>query len=466
MLKNIIKRVVDKYAEKNLDPVTILPKKVLELVFAHLKGGEVLRSSLVNKDWYKALGKSNKAMEKIGICVCEDYHGMYHTFTSFDAGCIINGSRNYRHISMFITRNMTTDHLLLIASFQWKTLLLCHHSFRSEIELINFIGLIELNIEDLNLRSIKVVHSKKNQIASPKFSFPKLRKLKIANCCTFVYGEIFRNIEQLNHLEIETGPPPVHAFEDQQGVQRRVLAVQLLLVRNYLIRHLALFLHQKDFDYMFIDNRLSSHVRFQLQSIKLGKFRKLVEERSNDNQLRNFGYFLEIQERSLQSIHLFDWLGNAILEQIICEMDRLKFLLIEDLDCYGKHFDTIANMELIMNESLESLNIVEKCSKVNGVQKLILKWFPCLKHLRIGTVNQDVLDLLIEKTPKLETLTADIFIPYIIPEGEVLTSLKKLTITSDYATHFKDMLRDYKYYTSFEKVFLTAAKTFDLKYRI
>lgn len=456
---------MEKYIDKASDPVKILPKKVMDQVLFYLRAEDILRCSLVNKDWNKAIGKSVKAMEKIRICVCEPFHGMYREFSAFDAECIVKGSRKYRHISLFITRNMTTDHLILIASFKWKSLLLCHHTFKSEIELINFIGIIEPHVEELNLRTIKIVSSKQNRIASTNFSFPKLKVLKVAHCNTFVYSEIFKNIAQLHRLEIETGPPPAFAYDDKHEIFLRVIALQSMLIRNSMIRYLVLFLHQKDFDCMFIDSLLSSRIRFQLQSIKLKKFRKLVDERSNENQLRNFGYFLETQEKSLTSIHLLEWLGNGILEQIINDMNLLKFFLLEDLDCYGKFYDTLANMDLYLNESLETLSIIDKFSKVNELQKLILAYFPNLKHLHIGTVSQDILKILVERTPKIESLAVDFFIPYIIPDCQVLTSLKKITIGANYATHFKDMLRDYDSYTNFEKVFLEAAKSFDRNQR-
>lgn len=432
----------------------------------HLSGNDVLRFSLVSKNWYNLVANSPNSMEKIRICICEPYNGMMWKFTASDANAILTGRRNYKHISMFITRNFTKDHLLILGSFQWKSVALFHHAFKSEIELIDFIGLIEPTVVELHLSAIKIVFSKQWRIGSTNFMFPKLKALKLTNCYTFIHTEIFKSVEHLQSCEIETNPPPITDHQNEEDITR-VRAIQAMLIKNSMIEFLELFLYQKDFDNMFMDQRFFSRIRFQLKELKVRKFRKLFDDETNqetnDAQIKNFGKFLQSQKNSLRSLHMLEWLGNDVLELVINTMDELKVLTIREIESYGKLGESIANMNLFKNESIESLNINAKHSNCHELHKMLLNSVPNLKTLHIGTVNQAILDILIEKTIKIESIYVDIFNAYIVPEKEVLRCLKIMQINSSYANNFKDMIRDFDYYTNFETVFLKAVRSFNEK---
>lgn len=458
MLK-IIKIWLHKLFRKSSDPVKVLPKTAMETIFGYLSSEEILKCSTVNKDWNKFIGKSSICMSKIRLCLCEPYNGMLTKFTSDDATFILSNGRKYKHIGMFITRNFSKDHLLVLASFKWQTMILCHHTFKSEIELINFIGLMEPYVEEIDLRFIKIVFSKQKEIAKTNFIFPRLRTLKLSHCYTFVHSEIFKNVAELKHLEIETGSQLCYE-DDERDVIEKVKAMQSMLIKNIMIKQLTLFLHQTDFDNMFIDQRFLSRVRFQLETLKVKKFRKLIGRETNIVQVHNFGSFLRSHQNSMKSLHLTEWMGNDVLEIIINTMDNLKCLAINDLESYGLFDDSIANINWYKNESIEMLSIFAIHSKFNELQKCLLENVPNLKVLKIGTVNQKILDILVDKTQKLEVINTDYFTAYIPPERAVLHYLRKMTIRMSYAGNFKDMLRDYTNYTNFESVFLKAVWNF------
>lgn len=460
-----IKRYLDKIFNNEADPVKKFPPKVIEHLLSFLKGEDLLRCSRINKGWYSAIAKSPSAMKKLRVCICEPHSGLVWKFSNDDANIMIKGGRQYQHLSLFITRNMTKDHLLLFASFKWKTLILYHHTFKSEIELINFIGLVEPTVEHLELRGIKIVFTKQGQISGTNFLFPNLKVLKIFNCYTFLHTEVFKNVDKVERLEIETGTTPV--FDKNRDVNERVEAIKLMLVKNDQVKYLKLFLTQKDFNCMFLDVHFVAHIRFQLASLRLRKFRKLIDHESNEEQVKNFLIFLLSQKKSLTSLHLFEWMGNQVLQAIINEMDKLVELTLEDLDCYGKPGDSIAIMNLYNNESIESLTMFAKQSKFNILQMKLLETVPNLKHLNVGTVNQLMLNKIIEDTPKLESLSMDFFTAYIVPERPiyVLTDLKVMKFRNCYASNFKSRLSDHNESSNFERVFLKACKQLRYNYR-
>lgn len=452
----VIKELLEKF-KKPQDPVKILSKDLMDKVFGHLQAEDILRCSLVSLDWNKCIAKSSKCMSKIRICICEPYSGLMWKFTPKDAFAMSNGGRCYKHISMLITRNMTRDHLLVLASHQWSSLTLCHHTFKSEIELINFFGLLEPFIEDLDLRHIKIINSKEKQIGKTNFVFPKLRKLKMSHCYVYIFSEIFRKVDQLEELSIETGPLPLYD-DSKESHTEKVKAIQLLLVNNTRVRKLSLFLHQKDFDSMFMNQRFLARLRFQLDSLKVRKFRKLIDHDTNIVQVNNFENFLCAQQRTLRQLHLMEWMGNDIIQSIMNNLDRLKKLVIADLDCYGMVNDSIAHISLYRNESIETLKLFAKNLTCDKLQKTILRNVPNLKHLAVSTLNQQLLEFVCSETPKIVSLETNFFVAYIPPEREVLEKLRYMKINHSFGKNFKDMLRDFDSYTNFEAVFLQATE--------
>lgn len=361
---------------------------------------------------------------------------------------------------------MTTDHLFLLASSRWTSLRLYDHVFKSELELIRFMGLIEPTVEELTLNSVKTASSKRKEIGHTNFVFPKLKRLYVSKSCSFICSEIFKNVQTLESFEIETEATSTDETEILD-LPERVKGVQSILVKNSGIANLSLYLHQKDFDHMFSEDRFLSLIRFQLVTLKIKKFKKHVDGfDTNVLQVINFGKFVALQKKSLSSLYLLEWLGNSFLEVIINTLDSLKVLKLENLESYGRFGDFIANLNLFKNESIESLYLNTKQTKCSVMLKAILSIVPNLKYLSIGTVNQEVFQIVIEKISKIEKIEAGEFIPYILPDGEVLKCLKEITINIRYAKNFKDMLRDYDYYTNFETVFLKATKKFDEKYPV
>ena len=454
MLK-IIKSLLEKHFKKPTDPVKMLPKNVIEKVFSYLNKDDLLTSSLVNKSWLKFIGKSENCMKKLKFVICEPLHGMLWKFTAADAANILTNERKYKHIALFITRSMTKDHLLIVASFEWKTVNLCHHTFRSEIELLNFFGLIEPFVEELELTHIKTAFTKRKQIGSVNFIFPKLKKLKVSFCCTFIFSEMLKNVLMLHFLEIETEPL---ACDDSEDIIQRIKGIEVILLNNVKIKSLVLHLHQSDFDGMFMNQRFLQRIRFQLESLTVKKFKRLEGMHTNIVQTANFGEFLKSQNKTLTKLSVLDCLGVYVLEIIINELEKLKSIELGDLKGYEKLEDSVANISFFKNESVENLTLKSSYSEYCDLQNVLLTTVPNLKTLYIGTVNQKMLETLIDKVPKLLKLELDFFTAYSPPERAVLCDLKEMTIKIDYASNFKDQLRGFTNYTRFEMEFLKAVR--------
>jgi hypothetical protein len=454
----IIKSIFQEKSKKSKDPAEDFPKHVMEKILSYLGKDDILNCCLINKSWLKVIGKSEKCMKKIKFVVCEPKHRMVWQLTSEDIKNILGNGRRYQNIVLYVSRNLTTNHLLLVASYEWKTFSFRYHTFRSEIELINFFGLFEPFVEELDLKCIKTVFNRGTVISGGNFIFPRLKKLTISTTCSFVFFEIFKNLTSLEFLEIETEPL---ACEDSEDLVKRIKGIEIILLNNTNIKALNLHLHQSDFDGMFMDQRFLKRIIFDLETLRVSKFRKLEGKRTNIVQTMNFGHFLRSQRFTMTSLTIDDCLGHYVLEVILNDMDSLKTVVLGDLRSYEKLEDSIANVNFFKNESIENLSFKSQYSESCDLEKNLLSFVPNLKTLYIGTLDQKLLNVLAEKASKLLVLKVDYFTAYLPPETAVLRDLQKIIIRVDYASNFKDQLRGFSNYTNFEREFLKAVSVHD-----
>lgn len=463
-MHRILKKLIRKYFEwlqNNINKV--LKEDEIKLIFNHLSATEILRCSKVCPKWNKIIASETFLTDRMRVEIIDSHCGMMRRFTAKDADILINSKRQYKHVALYVTRNFTKDHLLLMAKFDWESVVLHNHTFISEIEMTNFFGLIEPTVKELVLLNIRIAVSRKKDITPPNFVFPALKYLSLSNAHTYVASEILKNVETLEELRLETFPQL--SFEDYSNLTvERVKAFQSILVKNQQMKKLKLYINQKDFDNMFIDERFLSRIRFKLEEISTHNFQKLSDRETNVVQINNFGKFLVSQKETLQGLYLHQWVGNYVLEIAINNLDSLRYLTVQNVNCYGND-ECIANMSLFKNESIEILTLHAKYSRYNELQEILVESCPNLKLLNIGTVNQKVLNVLIDKTLKLEQINMDYFSAYIVPEKNVLPNLKEMNFNFDYAGNFRDMLRGQTYYTNFERVFMEAVDSFDKKGR-
>lgn len=228
-IKNFVKHLRAKKITS--DPLEALEKKIVERVFRFCSGNDLLTFSLVNKKWYRFIAKSSTCMDRLKIFITEPKIGCYQVFTMNDALVLIQNGRNYKHISLTcVERFLSTQHKFLLASFQWTSVHLYNHNFKTKMDFVNFLGILEPFIEELVLRQVR--HGRTMyKICGTKFSFPNLKRLTIINCFTYMYTEAFSEVNTLRNLIIGTEALPFHNSDDKEFVDR-VKAIQQLMLKN------------------------------------------------------------------------------------------------------------------------------------------------------------------------------------------------------------------------------------------
>jgi hypothetical protein len=457
-----------KLFSKSRDPVIILPRKAMENIFRYLSGREILKLSTINKAWYKFIANSPVCMDKIRIQISEYFLTQKRVFHVSDILRILQGGRKYKHLSiaclesyMTKTQQFSPEHKLLMGCYRWKSITLCNHRFTDEIEFVNFLGFIEPFVEEVELRSVKIENFL--GVSGTNFEFPKLKSLLLVNVSNFVYEEPFKNVYKLEDFAVATEQFLPSHIDHSDEIRARTESIVKILLNNQHIKHLQMFLEQKDFDCMFVRRNFLSSIQFKLCSLMVGRFRKLRKENSNHFQLKNFGKFLQLHEKTLTEVVVPESLGKEILEIVMNSMKSLKILTINNADS-PDHNESFADvLEFVPNHSVENLNIRSKSSKFTTFVSAFIRNLPQLKAFNTGIVNQHIFDLLLENSSILESINVDFFMAQSPPSNSKLQNLKNMSITVKSDDNFRENIEKKAELTHFDELFLTATKRLSQK---
>lgn len=449
---------------KSQDPIKLLPKSVMENVLSYFRGNDLLKLSLINKKWYDFIASSPSCMSKIRIHITEYFLSEKRPFLSKDLMGILKTGRKYQHLSIACiegynsrTQQFSSVHKLLMASFKWKSVSLVKHYFNDEMDLVDFLGLVEPSVERLELRDVKIQEFV--GACDPNFKFFKLKTLLLANVCNFIHREFFKNVTKLENYAVSTEdflPPFVDHSEE---VRERVHCIKKILLNNPSMLSLELFIDQADFDHMFIDRGFVDSTKFNLRALMFGNFKKA----HNNFQIGNFARFLRLHAHSIEHIFFSCCLGNTILEVVINGMSNLKSLSIEQDRSNRMENALVNDLKLTPNQTIETLDI---WTPSNQLVAAILKSLPNLKHLETGTINQNVLEVLAQHNQKIRSIRVDFFVPTTPIKLSILEHLRQLVIAVNCNYIFTNLVKANNEHTRFELIFLRSARHLKRKWDV
>lgn len=452
-----MKRFFKKLFGKPADPIDILPSTAMEAILGCIRGNQLLQLSLVSKKWYKFIGNSPVCMDKIKIHITEFFWSYKQIFTNADLLRAFDNGRKYKHLSIACLnihdikmQQFSTEHKLLMALFQWKSILLCSHSFENEMEFINFLGLMEPFVEEIELRSVRI--KKFLGVASTNFEFPHLKILRLSNVANFVYIEPFVTVHKLKEFAVATEKFLPSHKDHSDAIQSRVKGIKEILINNPSINFLQIYLEQKDFDYMFFDSRFVGKIGFNLKILLMGRFKKSIEDKAN----KNFATFLRLHVNSLIELQLPECLGDEITEIVINETQNLTSLTMHQTDEYNEI--SFAKANLLVNEKIERLDIWTRSVTLTEIVTKILPSVPNLKQLTTRIIDQRILNVMADKNPLLEFIESDFFTATVPPPQHALENLKGLLIYIRSSDNFREVLEAKEKLSNFENVFLISAK--------
>lgn len=318
-----------------------LPVEVLNKIFRHSRGRDLLNISAVCKYWYSIVAESEDYMGKIRIKT--DEHGtsnirrlkkMLHQTT-----------RKYQHLSIRNAYDFNQD--FKVMSFNWKSIHLTRLTYSGKF--ITFLSnfsetLQEIEMFDLNFNTVEEV---------PVVHFPQLRVLKI-NCSrvesNFGIGIFKSALSHLTELSIS-----YEAFHE------------------------------------IFRNQATANMKIKLNKLEISR------KFENFKTLDMVEDFLRTQKNCLEEVKL-DSLEKTTLEVLWNEMKVIRKVTIGSRDV-----DIAPCLKLNTNHTIQELR-VQSNEVGDTIYEMIFDATPNLRSLIVPKIDQNLLEVASQNLKKLEYL--------------------------------------------------------------
>jgi hypothetical protein len=348
----------------SLDPTQNFPAEVIEMIFNHFRGKELLKRSTVSWFWNNYIGKSKKCMAKLELRIGSD---TYNKFNEAAKKSLVI-SRSHQNIRISEATKLYNYILDILSSKKdWKSLTIIDTEFVSTSSFMKFLKTIEETVETLKLYRVTI---KQHEETNIYFEFKKLKSLTISGCTDVIFVDVFYKCPALNILEIYNPPTTIKTP---------------LNIVNMLKCHEGVKTFKTDgkwFNFIFAlnVNDQVSELPFKLIELSISGCGILIK--TIDDIFLNF---LKAQQ-FLETLYLGDCLGCDIkVLKAALELRALKtlnlFFLPIDIP-----FDII---NLPKNESIEHLDILTINIDNKDKMKFILKSVPNVKNLRLRTMDEE-----------------------------------------------------------------------------
>jgi hypothetical protein len=345
-----------------LDFINLFPPTVIEMVFQHLTGKEILGATLVHSDWNDFL--SNQSL----TCWKDIW---IQPKVSEDLKYLVESERRYQHL---FAVNITTVVPQLVEIItkpgrRWKTFKIFRTMFKDQSDLLKIMQAACKSLEHLDLHTLaceKEEHSKISAESPAPFDFPRLTTMNIS--CHF----LDESPEWINSMIASA--PKLRNIHLAHAADTRM---KNLIISCQGLRKLSLYGKFQD-ECFFKD--LASKMPSRLEEFE---FNDIQSSSSEDVNLSYFNAFFTSQSQTLQKFET-----DALLE-----LDELKAAFrmpnFSTLTIKSFHYDRGA---------VESY--LEECRATDIVEAK-------LKTLNVQMMNQLLLELLALHARGLEEIHCD-----------------------------------------------------------
>lgn len=377
------------HESSTLYPFDHLHTDVHELIFQHFNFSDFFKFSVASRKSFEDSLSSPKCMRRVNV--------------NADALLAMGiespvSRRPYQNISLTKYKDPSVSSMFVkilrsLGHCRWKSLTVMGIDIKRN-DLIEILEMIESSIEELVISSCVILQFPEDAI----FSFKKLKVLNLSDCNPPEPGGAEQNIE---------------LFRQRHRIkQHNARLVGKTILRNCEnLEKLTL----GNWDTYFITNDSDlEFIKFRLKKLEIVTDPNATFDRE--------AYIQFIQRTSQQVDHLSIVGGrvrNAFLETIF-RLPHLESLKITRMILTDP-------IRLQVNTAITKLHLVYKHLPVEQ-QEVILTNTPNLKFLSIHTINNDNINFISEKCPRLESLS----VAYLwIPHGNFFHNLKQLEIAAD-----------------------------------
>lgn len=378
-----------------MDPLTMFPPEITDIIFKHLTVTELLTATEVSKTWNYVIGASSKAMQRIQLSMFWLKESMF--LTDKVKVALVNSTRKYQHIDFrYQTRHLDGMQAILGSnSRNWKSVRLERLNFNSTAHIIEFLKLIEKTVV-LELFDIYVASNV--EVDNIDFKILKILRLKLIDGQLWI-DKAFSKCRNLEELSVTS------SYQANE-------ALHIIFMQNPKLEKLT------------ISSQTFNEI-FSLEMIRETLF-KLKVFKAKDYYRGSMGAnlvpFLEkhmpfLEELSLNNI-------NSETLKIIFHMPKLKKLRLGNIN-FNDNF--LSALRLPVNHSIEVLSYHDIDNGFSNM-KSIIEATPNVKELKMYSLTQQMVTFLSMHAKKLEKLSLRTIDADDVSNQELFPSLKFLNV--------------------------------------
>lgn len=363
-----------------MDFINLWPYDVVDLIFQHLCGKDIINYFLVSRFWRDHLTRSSSLKRIVIFPKSEDPNLKY----------LLNSQRKYRHLRV-VNGTLISKEVVEIAAnpfHKFDSIIIIRTEFsKKQMEQIllstsNTVKRLELQYNYLD------IEKESDELSSTSYDFPKLKTFKLEYAGTLPWiNQFVRNLPSIQSLTL------TNACDER---------MKKIILKSTKLRNLTL-------SGKFYDKNFYKHLSLDMTArLEVFIFNDILSSSQEDENLSYFNAFFTSQSKTLKRFET-----DALLEpeeiQSSFQMPNLFTLNIK-----GFHIQNIEMMNIYL-ENLRTSPSVPASS---------------LKCFSVNFLNQHLLELLALNARNLKELRAVQFDPSDVSNKSWFTKLEVLKIYS------------------------------------
>lgn len=410
----------------SIDFLEFWPPTVIDLIFQHLSGKEVLSATLVGRSWNEFLSNHSLTCFKDIVVQPKVHKNLEY---------LVNSQRRYQHIKAVNISSILKDLIKVITKpgRKWISIQIFRTQFENKSQVEAILQASSKTIEDLEFNTLSCGALIEGE-PSQSFNFPRLKHLKIS------YHFLDEGDRWLNSM-IAAAPhlQSVHLANACDAQIRK------LLVSSINLKNLSLSGRFQDINFF---KKLSEDLTSRLEEFE---FNDILNSSRNDLNLAYFNEFFKSQSKTLKKFET-----DALLEldefESAFKMPNLNTLNIKSFHYNRELIEAnlenarisappaanlrVFNVQFMDQYLLELLAIYAgglELLRVNELEATDASnpaWFPKLQTVQILFMNQN-LDQLIREKPEENRSRL---------ENLILEGIIGIDVSNDFSQEFRELL--------------------------
>lgn len=344
--------------EDTLDILNFWSSTVLDLIFQHLNGKEILAATLVSRPWNEFLS-SNSLIAWRDVTI--------QPKISEDFCYLVNSKRRFQNLIAVNISAILPEFLEIVKKpgRKWKLICICRQMFTDESQMLEILKASAKTIQKLELHTITKMQSNEEELTIPAV-YPQLKHLRI------FYHFLDDSPTWLN--KFITATPKLETIHITNGCD---INMRNIILSSKNLKKLSLAGRFSDSDFF---RELSKNLPSRLEEFE---FNDILSSSESDENLSYFNNFFKSQSKTLRKFET-----DALLEldefETAFKMPKLETLIIKSF-----HYN-----RLLIDDYLDNLRRSEITPS-------------SLKVFNVQLMDQKLLELLALHATNLEKLRAD-----------------------------------------------------------